>query len=237
VSDDSQADVPFHLIVRLAAGKMPGWRGTGWVCVEHFAEEHHGRDRFHVLRPALDGLQASAALIRGTAQPSTRTVTHDRTVISRDAEFWTLRSAEIRLAGRELADLWQRETGRLVTAAAAREAARLAMRRPARNPWAMRANIAVFATVFVTIVVGTRLLMPDEAPFPVSPISAINRDGTTVLVPDPKDPSMMVEYELHPDGTRTAISRIPRSQKAPDPSEKRPRTLAEGVNMFLRVRQ
>ena len=60
----------FHLIVKLKPGMLPGWEGGGWVGLESFSEEHLARDRFHALRPVLEGLHASAAMIRGCTPPA-----------------------------------------------------------------------------------------------------------------------------------------------------------------------
>jgi hypothetical protein len=244
VSEETVRADAFHLILKLQPGSLPEWRGSGWVCVESYAQERQGRDRFHVLRPALDALHASAALIRGTAQAASRTVSHDKTIIARDAEFWTLRSAEIRIVGRELEEIWKSESSRLIAEEAARDAARLAAPRPAARTaqaqkMSMATSGALFAGAFVAVIVGTGLAMPTSPTDPVSSISLVKREGTTVLVPDPKDPSMLIEYLLHPDGTRTVVTRMPRSQKIEDRAGTPPgqRSLAEGVNVFLRVRQ
>jgi hypothetical protein len=238
---DALADAdPFHLIVKLTPDLVPGWESGGWVAVESFAEEQQARDRFHALKPALEGLHAGAAMIRGIAQSSTQTIAHDKTVISRDAEFWTLHSAEIRIAGAELLDLWRREADRLIAESAARNAARHAPRPAAKPVVSKRAAGLAFGGAVVAMAVATHLAMPPTPPDPVSPISLVKREGTTVLIPDPKDPNFMIEYEFRPDGTRTVVARFPKGQR-PEPQDsgepKRPRTLAEGFNAFLRVRQ
>lgn len=231
---------PFHLIVKLKPGLLAGWESGGWVAVDNFSEEHKARDRFHALRPVLETLRASAAVIRGIGQSSSGTVSHDKTIISRDAEFWTLRRAEIRIAGPDVLDLWHREAARLIAEAAAKDAARLAPRHPAKAGMSKRTAALAFGGAAVALVVATNLAMPPTPPDPVSPISLVKRDGTTVLLPDPKDPNFTIEYELRPDGTRTVVARFPKGQR-PEPQEngepKRPRTLAEGVNAFMRIRQ
>ena len=235
---------PFHLIVKLTPGLLPGWESGGWVAVESFAEENQARDRFHDLRPVLESLRASSAVVRGIAQSSTQTLSHDKTVISRDAEFWTLHSAEIRIAGPDLIDFWSREAARLMAELAARDAARLAPRlapRPVPKAGKPKRTAALaFGGAAVAMVVATTLAMRPTTPDPLSATTLARREGTTMLLPDPKDPNFTIEYELKPDGTRTVVARFPNGQR-PEPQEngeaKRARTLADGVNTFLRVRQ
>jgi hypothetical protein len=240
VSGDLAAALPYHLIVKLEPGVIAGWEPGGWVSVESFAEEHEAKDRFHALRSVLDALHASAAMVRGIAQTSTQTLSHDKTVISRDAEFWTLHNAEIRIADAALLETWRREAERLAAEDAAKIARRLAPRPAPPGRLSKRTVGLGFAGAFVAIIGATTLALPPTPPDPTSSISLVRRDGTTILLPDPKDPNFMIEYDLRPDGTRTVVARFPKGQR-PEPQEngepKRARTLAEGVNMFLGVRQ
>ena len=234
----------FHLIVKLKPGMLPGWEGGGWVGLESFAEEHLARDRFHALRPVLEALQARAAMIRGLAQSATQTISHDKTVISRDAEFWTLGSVEIRVAGPELLGLWRREADRLTAEFAAREAARQAARPvvlpppPPPTGLSKRSAALLFGGSFVAVLVASKLLMTPP-PDPAVSITTVKRDGTTIMLPDPKDPNFTIEYELRPDGTRVVTARYPNGQR-PEPQDpndpKRQRSLADGVNNVLRAR-
>lgn len=240
MSDDLAAALPYHLIVKLKPGVIAGWESGGWVSVESFAEEQQARDRFRALRSVLDTLQASAAMVRGIAQTATQTLSHDKTVISRDAEFWTLHNAEIRIGGVALLEIWRREAARLAAEDAANDARRLAPR-PAPLRRLTSPTVALgFGGAFAAIVLATALVMPLTRSDPTYSISTVKRDGTTILLPDPKDPNLMIEYELRPDGTRTVVARFPKGQR-PEPQEngepKRARTLADGVNIFLRVRQ
>lgn len=241
MATDVSIEDPFLIVIRIPPGGLAEWRGLGWTCVESYFEEREARDRFHVIRPAVEASRASAALIRGVPDPERRVVHYTRTIMSKDAEFWTLQKAEIRMAGREEEALWHRSVARLLAELAARDGAPKARKPQPKPPLVpVRVQAAGLFALGAAAVLATYVALPQASDRPSATFSTVKRNGTTILVPDPRDPSALIEYELRDDGTRIAIGKVargePRSTESTGESGKS-RTLVEGINMFLRVRQ
>ncbi|MHB2169157.1 hypothetical protein [Alsobacter sp. R-9] len=227
------------IVVSIPPGRLSSFRGRGWVGVETFPAERTARVRFHALAPALNGLGAGAVLVRAVLG-SDLSLTDPRPLVSKDAEFWRLRGADLRMADREQIEEWLKSAAALI----AQDEAKALSRRPGKKvvqgrgiPWPAlaTAGLAAVATLFIGFVV----LLPGKRTVE----TAVPRSNT-IFLSDPRDPSVVIEYELSPDGSRRPLRRITREEHEAGPArraeaggEPRNKTLADGINVFLRVRQ
>lgn len=228
----------FVIVIQVPAGRLPTFRGQSWVAVEANADEKAARARFHALRPALSGLKAAAVMMKAAITAEMK-VEPLRTIMSKDAEFWRLRSAEIAVASREQIQDWRTAVDALM---AQDEAEAMARRPGQRAPAAPKRAGAAVLGVGLAVALGLALTIA---------VRGLRGDGNVVAAgpptffqSDPRDPSIVIEYTLGQDGTRHVVRRITREQlesgqtaAADQAAANKPKTLADGINVFLRVRQ
>jgi hypothetical protein len=221
MSQETMRSERFLIVARVTSRQLDSFPAKGWVAVEVFNEEIAARERFHALRLPLEDMKVGAVLIRALTTPNCEKIAFEKTVISKDADFWELQgSAEILRANGVQQDEWntrvqhvidERETKRRVAseAAASALAARPAPRKTPSVPSYALAASAFAAILAVGLAVGLRPT-PDAA---VDAALARARDGMmTLIIPDPLDARILVEYAVRPDGTRTVVRRIPREK-------------------------
>lgn len=226
------------IVVHLPPGRLTSFRGLGWVALEAKADEHEARTRFHVLKPAFEGLKAEAVLMKAVVHHDMR-IEGVRTLMSKDAEFWRLKAADIGIASREQIDEWQAAASELVALEQAEALAwRPALRKveTSKGPvWAVAATCAALAVGFWVAATLGFSTAPHEQPL----------RGNTIFLSDPRDPNFVFEYAVASDGSHTAIRRMTRdelqlaSSTSPEHTNgiKKPKTLADGIDVFLRIRQ
>lgn len=227
----------FVIVVQVPAGRLSTFRGQSWVAVEAMADEQAARARFHALRPALNGLKAAAVLMKAAITTDMK-VEPLRTLMCKDAEFWRLRSAEISVAAREQIIDWTTAAGELL----ARDEAEAQARRPGQRPPTapQRTGLVVLGLALAVVggLAGAIVLrgLRGEA-------TVVASGPPTYFQSDPRDPNIVIEYMTGEDGARKVVRRITREQlesgqAATDPAAAaKPKTLADGINVFLRVRQ
>lgn len=229
-----------HLIVvHFPAGRMATFRGLGWVALEASANEQAARARFHALKPAFEGLEAAAVLMKAVVHPDMK-VEGVRAFMSKDAEFWRLKGAEIGVASREQVDEWQTAAAELVALGQAEALAR----RPGQRKAEPSAGYPVWAVTAACAVVAVGLSVAAAVRFSAAHPPEASR-GNSIFLSDPRDPNIVVEYAIAEDGLPRAVRRMHREELEPgaakSPSQTdgaaKPKTLADGINVFLRVRQ
>jgi hypothetical protein len=244
------------IVVRVTRRQLSRFPAQGWIAVEVFSDEVTARARFHALRLPLEELKLGAVLVHALVTPSFEQIEYQKTIISKDADFWQLQKSEIARASADQQGQWNEVTGRILdridqervaaedSAAAKRAAAPARERQQAHRQWGLAAALG-FASVFA-ISVTYGLLARSTGSVDAS-LDNTRKDVTTVIMADRNDPNQLVEYELKPDGTRKAVRRLSRSeasalsarQDVSDTQAPRhpPKTLVEGLNAFFAVRE
>jgi hypothetical protein len=244
----------FLIVARVTSRQLPSFPAKGWVAVEVFQDETAARERFHALRTPLEDMKLGAVLIRALTSSTFERIAYEKTIISKDADFWDLQSAEITRASRQQQDEWNAGVERVLhdreeRRHEAEKAAVAARAGQASRPSASRQSIMVAAGSFaIVLAVGLAFVLRSEAPG-VDASLAKARDGTTTLIlADPNDPRIMVEYVLRPDGSRTVVRRITRDDMAssaydeanatsPAGGEGGRKNLVEAINGFFAFRK
>jgi hypothetical protein len=255
MSQETMRTERFLIVARVTRRQLESFPAKGWVAVEVFNEEIVARERFHALRVPLEDMKVGAVLIRALTTPACEKIAFEKTVISKDADFWELQSAaEILRANTEQQEEWNRRVEQVIgerelqrqaarEAAASAGAAKAAARKASGKPRYALAASAFAAVLAVGLLFGLRQA-PDAA---LDPAVARAREGTTTLIiPDPADPRLVVEYALRSDGTRTVVRRMPREkvdavsqadEASTGATRPQPKNLVEAINGFFAFRQ
>jgi hypothetical protein len=244
----------FLIVARVTKRQLESFPAKGWVAVEVFNEEIVARERFHALRVPLEQLKVGAVLIRALTTPACEKIAFEKTVISKDADFWELQgTAEILRANAEQQEEWNRRVEEIGErekqkriAQEATAAARMA--KPSPQKASNNRPVALAASGFAAVLaVGLLFGMRSGQEQSLDPAVARAREGTTTLIiPDATDPRILVEYALRPDGSRTVVRRLPREKmeamgQADDAgvgaSRPQQKNLVEAISGFFAFRQ
>lgn len=226
----------YLVVIKTSGGLLPSFSGKTWTAVEAIGNEAAARALFKSLRIPLEVMKVGAVLVRALTTLNCERIAFERVVVSKDAPFWELQSAEIVRANEAQQQEWDVIINRILKAvevekaAAAAQAARLAAEareRVAAPPpprSGVRTSLRFAASIFLALTTGglvVGMMRDGEAPMDAGLAQA--RDGTmTIIMQDPTDPRLLAEYALRPDGSRTLVRRIAREQPTP-PVQLRPR--------------
>ncbi|MFO1151441.1 MAG: hypothetical protein U1E62_23965 [Alsobacter sp.] len=256
MSQETMRTERFLIVARVTKRQLDTFPAKGWVAVEVFNEEIVARERFHALRAPLDDMKVGAVLVRALTTPACEKIAFEKTVISKDADFWELQgTAEILRANAAQQEEWNSRVEQVIgelerkrrvasEAAASALAARPARRKASGPPrLALAASGGLAAVLAVGLVVALQQA-PDTA---LDPAVARAREGTTTLIiPDAGDPRILVEYALRPDGTRTVVRRMPREKMdamaqldegGTGMARQQPKNLVDAISGFFAFRQ
>jgi hypothetical protein len=221
------------IVARVTQRQMATFPGRGWVAVEVFQDETVARERFHQLRIPLERLKLGAVLIRALTSTAFDKIAFEKTVISKDADFWELQHADIQRATSPQQEEWNAAIGGILRdLAGEREEAKVASEahRVARlkaESGSRRMLAAAGAGFAVVLAAAGVLVLGRSVEPPMDRAVARAREGTmTVIIADAADPRVLTEYALKPDGTRTAVRRLTREQVAAGVAEDEPATTA-----------
>lgn len=242
------------IIVRLPAGALPGFPPNSWLLVGDVREEAAARTAFHEAKAALDHLHGAGLLARAVVTEQPRAIGPLKVLASTNIDQWRLRSEDVRRVTVEQRRAWDacvREFAKRPATKGADAA------RPAKAPPVLLRPAVIGAAAALAVFVGAGIveLMQPEPPAPMDARIALAREGRmTVTLPDPSDPKLMIEYLLHPDGTREIVRRIPQSsltavrqreeqaamrgaQAEQGTVHPKPKSLADGMSFFSRIRE
>lgn len=245
----------YLVVARLTQRQLEDFPAKAWVVVEVFNDEAAGRERFHHLRLPLERLKLGAVLIRATTTADFERIVFEKTVISKDADFWELQHAELMRATQHQQDAWAAAIdGAIAEAAAEREAAVKAAAEVRAATVRVRSGLqqrhkAMAAGFAAVLAVGGVVAVARQATGPANSVVAKSRDESmTVIIADPGNPRMLTEYALKPDGTRTVVRRLTKEQveagvspaepdnTAATPASTPRKSLAEALTGFFSVR-
>ena len=255
----------YLVVVKTTGGLLPSFSSRTWTVVEVIGNEAAARSLFKTLRIPLEVMKIGAVLIRAITTVNCEKIAFERVVVSKDAPFWELQSADIVRATEVQQQEWNGAVERILKAVevekaeAAAQAARYAAEVHERALAAaatprpgMRMSLRLAASLFLALSTGgvvVGMMRPGEPE--IGADLALAREGTmTIIMPDPSDPRMLAEYALRPDGSRTLVRRMPREAPAsPQPPRTNPtataageartppKTLVEAVSGFFSYRQ
>src|SRR4051794_10671285 len=94
------------VVVRVTSRQLHSFPAKGWVAVEVFTAEADARARFHALRLPLDRMKVGAVLVHALTTPNFDSVEYQKTVMSKDADYWELQHSEIVRASEEQQAEW-----------------------------------------------------------------------------------------------------------------------------------
>ena len=240
------------IVVRVTRRQLQSFPARGWVAVEVFSDETAARARFHTLRLPLERLKLGAVLVHALTTPDFERVEYQKTVISKDADFWDLPQGDIVRANEEQQAQWNESVrATLEEMEAQRAAAETAakLKRASRQAAKSRANrpaLVAAAAFAVVAVVGAAMFSGSRAPAPDATLQQARRGVMTVIMADRNDPGMLVEYELKDDGSRRVVRRLTPAEAAAvsvreegltTQAAERPKSLVDALNNFFAVRQ
>lgn len=241
------------IVVRVTHAQLQSFPANSWVAVEAFTDETSARARFHVLRLPLERIKVGAVLVHALTTPNLESVEYQKTVISKDADYWELQHSEIVRASEEQQAEWneavisaiaEAETQRkaAVAAAAQRKALGSTERHQGRQRSVVMAGCVVFAAVCaIGFTVSSLRDKPAQADHA---LQQARRGFVTVIMADRNDPTKFIEYELKDDGTRRVVRRLTQAEavaiQADGPltteSHNKPTSLVDALNHFFAVR-
>jgi hypothetical protein len=245
----------YLVVARVTQRQLATFPARGWVVVEVFNDEASGRERLHQLRVPLEKLKLGAVLIRAMTTAGFERIAYEKTIISKDADFWDLQHSELLRATEPQQQEWNRTVEAVLAEAAAERKASLqaatdhrAARVRARSGQRQRsvAMAAGFATVLAVAGIVALSRQNDDAG---RMVARSHNETMTVIIADSGNSRMLTEYALKPDGTRVAVRRVTREQVAAGLAETEPTTtaatatspqkksLVEALNGFFAVRE
>lgn len=256
MAQDSLMGERYLLVARFTKRQLETFPAKGWVVVEVFNDETSGRERFHEIRLPLERLKLGAVLVRAMTTAGFERISYEKTVISKDADFWDLKHAELMRATQSQQDSWAATIDSILAEVAAEhEASAVAATQAKVSKAQARAGQhqrhAAMAAGFVAVLaIAGVVAFARQGDAPAASMVARGRDDSmTVIIADPTDARMLTEYALKPDGTRTVVRRLTREQVAagagsadaevPASSPTRPakKSLVEALNGFFAFRE
>lgn len=254
----------YLVVVKTAGGLLPSFSGRTWTAVEVIGNEAAARALFKSLRIPLEVMKVGGVLIRAITTINCEKIAFERVIVSKDAPFWELQSAEIVRANETQQQEWNAIIDRIIKAVeaekasaaaeAARKAAELRERvaLAAANPRAgMRHSLRFAAALFLALTTGGLIVsvMREHEPVMDADLAQAREGTTTIIMPDPADPRMLAEYALRADGSRTLVRRLPRDPASGPPTGRptqtaggggdgrpQPKSLVEAVSGFFSYR-
>ncbi len=252
---DTMRQEKLLIVVRVTSRQLQKFPARGWVAVEVFSDETSARARFHALRLPLEELKVGAVLVHALTTPDFEYIEYQKTVISKDADFWELQSADIIRASEDQQSEWneciaatlkriEEKRVALDAAAALRKAGKPIEERKSRQRSKAFAACAGFVLVAgIGVAVG---LSGNKPPAPDWALQQARRGIVTVIMADKNDPNMLIEFELKDDGSRRLVRRISQSEakalarqqdvETTQAHDQGQQSLTDALNRFFAVR-